>query len=42
MAVLEQIEAGAEAVIVQPPLLPDCFAQWWSKAQERGYDFHIQ
>jgi len=32
----KKIEAGAEAAIVQPPLLPDCFAQWWSKAQERG------
>jgi hypothetical protein len=31
-----QIEAGAEAVILQPPLLPNQFAEWWSKAQQKG------
>jgi len=31
-----QIEAGAEAVILQPPLLPNQFAEWWSNAQQKG------
>lgn len=33
--------AGAEAVIVQPPLLPDRFEEWWSKAEHRGYDLFV-
>ncbi len=32
-----QIEAGAEAVILQPPLLPNRFAEWWSNAQQKGW-----
>ncbi|KAG0576506.1 hypothetical protein KC19_5G085000 [Ceratodon purpureus] len=32
----QKINAGAEAVVVQPPLLPERFAEWWSKADQRG------
>lgn len=32
----KKVMAGAEAVIVQPPLLPDRFEEWWSKAEHRG------
>ncbi|CAK9868074.1 unnamed protein product [Sphagnum jensenii] len=33
----KKIEAGAEAVILQPPLLPNQFAEWWSNAQQKGF-----
>lgn len=32
----KKIRAGAEAFIVQPPLLPDCFTRWWDEANMRG------
>jgi len=32
----KKINAGAEAIIVQPPLLPECFAEWWRKAEHKG------
>ena len=31
-----KIEAGAEAIISQPPLLPDRFHQWWHSVLDRG------
>ncbi|OAE24329.1 hypothetical protein AXG93_2798s1020 [Marchantia polymorpha subsp. ruderalis] len=37
VARLEQkIEAGAETVILQPPLLIDRFGEWWGAARSRG------
>lgn len=32
----KKIRAGAEAFIVQPPLLPDRFTKWWDEANNRG------
>ncbi|KAH9321198.1 hypothetical protein KI387_015837, partial [Taxus chinensis] len=32
----KKIIAGAEAIIVQPPLLPDHFTRWWDEANVRG------
>jgi hypothetical protein len=31
-----KISAGAEVVIVQPPLLQDRFQEWWDVAYNRG------
>ncbi|XP_057841523.2 uncharacterized protein LOC131051153 isoform X1 [Cryptomeria japonica] len=32
----KKIIAGAEAIIVQPPLLPERFKRWWDEANHRG------
>lgn len=32
-----QVDAGAEAILLQPPLLYDNYMEWWSKAQAKGY-----
>eukprot|EP00897_Mesotaenium_endlicherianum_P000492 jgi/Mesen1/10443/ME000082S09947 len=31
-----KIEAGAECIITQPPLLPDRFQAWWESAAQQG------
>ncbi|GAQ86207.1 hypothetical protein KFL_002760040 [Klebsormidium nitens] len=31
-----KLDARAEAIITQPPLLPDSFERWWSEADKRG------
>ncbi|CAI5529433.1 unnamed protein product [Closterium sp. Naga37s-1] len=31
-----KLEAGAEAIILQPPVVPEAFQQWWCAAEQRG------
>ncbi|CAI5462284.1 unnamed protein product [Closterium sp. Yama58-4] len=32
----QKLEAGAEAIILQPPVVPEAFQQWWCAAEQRG------
>ncbi|GBG64279.1 hypothetical protein CBR_g41199 [Chara braunii] len=32
----KKLETGAEAIITQPPLLPDAFGLWWEAIAQRG------
>ncbi|CAI5504022.1 unnamed protein product [Closterium sp. Naga37s-1] len=32
----QKLEAGAEAIILHPPVVPDSFQQWWCAAEQRG------
>lgn len=37
---LFKISAGAEAIVTQPPLLPEAFSRWWEEVIDEGWVNH--